>query len=52
LIIQKRTLDFISNAKTIDQLNSCYESLTDSETMESFQLKLNKLKEQLKSKKK
>jgi recombination protein RecT len=32
LIVQKRTLDFIENAKSIKQLEGCFEALTDDET--------------------
>jgi recombination protein RecT len=40
LIVQKRTLDFIANAKTLNQLKTCYEALIDEETMEAYQTKL------------
>jgi recombination protein RecT len=36
LIVQKRTLDFIANAKTYKMLESCYEACIDQETMEAY----------------
>jgi recombination protein RecT len=40
LIVQKRTLDFIANAKTINQLESCFEALIDDETKNAYQEKM------------
>lgn len=39
LIVQKRTLDFIANAKTMNQLESCFEALIDDETKNAYQEK-------------
>lgn len=39
LIVQKRTLDFIANAKTYNQLESCFEALIDDETKNAYEEK-------------
>jgi len=40
LIVQKRTLDFIANAKTMNQLESCFEALIDDETKNAYEEKM------------